>query len=83
MNGCLNLDTRRAAGDQVLVFSCGGRADGEGATTNSQLFPFTAGQTSLALAPVNEAGKACLVNNAGTLGQEACTGAADQVFTIV
>ncbi|KAL8769227.1 MAG: hypothetical protein Q9209_004728 [Squamulea sp. 1 TL-2023] len=26
--GCLNFDPRRAAGDQVILFSCGGRADG-------------------------------------------------------
>ena len=26
--GCLNFDPRRAAGDQVIMFSCGGRADG-------------------------------------------------------
>lgn len=27
-NACLNFDPRRAAGDQILLFSCGGRADG-------------------------------------------------------
>lgn len=27
-NGCLNFDPRRAVGDQVIIFSCGGRADG-------------------------------------------------------
>jgi hypothetical protein len=26
--GCLNFDPRRAAGDTVIIFSCGGRADG-------------------------------------------------------
>lgn len=26
--GCLNFDPRRAIGDQVIMFSCGGRADG-------------------------------------------------------
>lgn len=26
--GCLNFDPRRAAGDTVVLFSCGGRADG-------------------------------------------------------
>lgn len=29
---CLNFDPRRAAGDQVLLFSCGGRADGSKST---------------------------------------------------
>lgn len=28
MNGCISLDGRRAAGDTVTMFSCGGRADG-------------------------------------------------------
>lgn len=28
MNGCVNFDPRRAAGDTVIMFSCGGRADG-------------------------------------------------------
>lgn len=27
-NACFNFDPRRAAGNQVLLFSCGGRADG-------------------------------------------------------
>jgi hypothetical protein len=27
-NACMNFDPRRAAGNQVLLFSCGGRADG-------------------------------------------------------
>ncbi|EHK97255.1 hypothetical protein M7I_6985 [Glarea lozoyensis 74030] len=31
--GCLNFDPRRAAGDTVVLFSCGGRADGEGLVT--------------------------------------------------
>lgn len=26
--GCLNFDPRRAVGDTVIMFSCGGRADG-------------------------------------------------------
>ena len=32
-NACLNFDPRRAAGDQVILFSCGGRADGGTWTT--------------------------------------------------
>ena len=32
--GCLNFDSRRAAGDTVIMFSCGGRGDG------SKLSPF-------------------------------------------
>ena len=79
-NGCLNIDPRRAAGDQVLLFSCGGRADGEGAVTNSQLFAFEGGEVSLALA--SDAGKTCVVNNGGKLDQTACSGDASQIFTI-
>jgi hypothetical protein len=81
-NGCLNFDPRRAAGNQVLMFSCGGRADGGGQTTNSQQFPFAAGETSVKLAPENGNGQTCLFDNAGKLDQQACTGAASQTFTI-
>lgn len=45
MNGCVNFDTRRAQGDKVMVFSCGGRAAGEGGTTDDQLFDFTGGDS--------------------------------------
>ena len=37
--GCMNFDPRRADGDQVILFSCGGRADGGGSVTNSQVCP--------------------------------------------
>ncbi|KAJ9500215.1 hypothetical protein H2202_004010 [Exophiala xenobiotica] len=81
--GCLNFDPRRAAGDTVIMFSCGGRADGGGAVTNSQLFTFTTGETSLTLQPENGSGDICLVPNAsGRLDQTPCSGDASQVFTI-
>lgn len=81
--GCLNFDSRRAAGDTVITFSCGGRADGEGLVTNSQLFTFAAGETSLQLQPENGNGQVCLVANAaGKLDQAACSDDAAQVFTI-
>ncbi|KAJ7685482.1 hypothetical protein DFH06DRAFT_44406 [Mycena polygramma] len=83
--GCLNFDPRRAAGNQVLLFSCGGRADGGGSVTNSQLFTFPdATSTSTPLAPINQAGT-CLFNNNGKLDQQSCTVAspsAGQLFTI-
>ena len=100
--GCLNFDPRRAAGDTVIMFSCGGRADGGmshsihlincvfvntsdicigGATTNSQLFPFAAGESSFTLAPENANGATCLVNNNGKLDEAACSGDASQLFT--
>ncbi|KIW85852.1 hypothetical protein Z517_01244 [Fonsecaea pedrosoi CBS 271.37] len=81
--GCLNFDPRRAAGDTVIMFSCGGRADGGGQVTNSQLFTFTAGETSLRLQPENGAGSVCLAADAtGRLDQVTCSDDPSQVFTI-
>ncbi|KAH7397590.1 hypothetical protein BKA64DRAFT_733676 [Cadophora sp. MPI-SDFR-AT-0126] len=79
--GCLSFDARRAAGDTAHIFSCGGRADGEGETTNSQLFDFTGGNT-ITLAPQNGDGQVCLVPKGAKLDQATCSGAAD-VYTIV
>ncbi|KAL2070068.1 hypothetical protein VTL71DRAFT_14748 [Oculimacula yallundae] len=80
-NGCLSFDARRAAGDTAHIFSCGGRADGEGEQTNSQLFKFEGGNT-ITLAPQNGDGTVCLIPNGAKLDQAACSGAAD-VYTIV
>lgn len=82
--GCANFDPRRAAGDTVIIFSCGGRADGGGQVTDSQLFAFTDGETSLRLQPNNGAGNVCLAPNAdGRLDQAACSDDPNQIFTIV
>ncbi|KAL0578681.1 hypothetical protein V5O48_003301 [Marasmius crinis-equi] len=84
-NGCLNFDPRRAAGNQVLLFSCGGRADGGGETTDSQLFPFDGKAGPLALAPKNSQNKVCLTVKGNTLDQANCdpnTASNDQLFTI-
>ncbi|KAF5389869.1 hypothetical protein D9757_003639 [Collybiopsis confluens] len=83
--GCLNFDPRRAAGNQVILFSCGGRADGSGAVTNSQLFTFSGNSTSIPLEPTNQA-NTCMFNNNGNLDVQQCNTAgpaSDQVFTIV
>ncbi|KAJ9606872.1 hypothetical protein H2200_008882 [Cladophialophora chaetospira] len=81
--GCLNFDPRRAAGDTVIMFSCGGRADGGGLVTNSQLFTFAGGETSLQLQPENGNGQVCLAANAeGRLDQAACSDDPSQIFTI-
>jgi hypothetical protein len=74
----LNFDPRRAAGNQVLLFSCGGRADGQGTVTNSQEFAFTGGAGPLPLVPQNANNAVCLTINAGTglLDQTACSPAA-------
>ncbi|KAK3380422.1 hypothetical protein B0T24DRAFT_696847 [Lasiosphaeria ovina] len=60
VNGCISFDGRRPAGDNITLFSCGGRGDGEGKTDTGQLFPFI-GQTSFALAPLNENNKTCAI----------------------
>jgi hypothetical protein len=51
--GCLNFDPRRASGDQLIMFSCGGRADGGGLVTNSQLFAFNGASGPAPLVPQN------------------------------
>jgi hypothetical protein len=82
-NGCLNFDPRRAAGNQVLLFSCGGRADGEGKVTDSQLFDFNqASAGSLALQPQNGKGNVCFKVVNGLLDQAACDGSAEQSFSV-
>jgi hypothetical protein len=81
--GCMNFDPRRAAGDTTIIFSCGGRADGGGSVTNSQLFPFQGGETRLTLEPENGNGQICLAPNGGKLDSANCDGGAGQVFTIV
>ncbi|KAJ7636961.1 hypothetical protein FB45DRAFT_789116, partial [Roridomyces roridus] len=75
-NACLNFDPRRAAGNQVLLFSCGGRADGGGQVTNSQLFPFNGGAGPLPLLPQNGNNATCLTINANNaLDQTSCNAA--------
>jgi hypothetical protein len=84
-SGCLNFDPRRAAGNQVLLFSCGGRADGSGAVTNSQLFTFSGGAGPLPLIPQNGNNATCLTVNGNLLDQTSCdptTASGDELFTI-
>ncbi|KAK3313738.1 hypothetical protein B0H66DRAFT_629730 [Apodospora peruviana] len=81
-NGCISFDGRRKAGDTVNIFSCGGRADGEGETDGNQLFPFI-GQTSFALAPSNERGAACLLpGDQGRIISGDCPTDGSQLFSI-
>ncbi|KAH8178748.1 Ricin B lectin [Sarocladium implicatum] len=78
---CLNFDARRAAGNQVLLFSCGGRADGGGEVTNSQLFAFDGNAGPLSLTPGNANGQ-CLTSNGNILDISACANGDDsQSFT--
>ncbi|KAH6603554.1 hypothetical protein Trco_008329 [Trichoderma cornu-damae] len=82
-NGCVNFDGRRAQGDTVIMFSCGGRADGSGQTTNSQLFPFEAGSNNIVLTPASDNNKTCLVAGADRVESAQCNGQKDQVFELV
>ncbi|KAJ7201651.1 hypothetical protein GGX14DRAFT_464568 [Mycena pura] len=77
-NACLNFDNRRAVGDQVNLFSCGGRADGAGQVTDSQLFAFADNESNAPIALTPRVGKnvVCLtINGNSRLDQTACTGA--------
>lgn len=64
------------------LFSCGGRADGGGEVTNSQLFDFAGGADPLALTPRNAQGQ-CLTVNGNVVGIAACDATDNsQTFTI-
>lgn len=86
MNGCVNFDTRRAVGDKVMVFSCGGRAAGEGGTTDDQLFDF-AGGNEITLAQTKREGNAdvttCLVPLNGELEDSKQCGGTAGVYSII
>ncbi|KAH8891830.1 hypothetical protein GQ53DRAFT_841192 [Thozetella sp. PMI_491] len=78
---CGNFDPRRAAGNQVNLFSCGGRADGGGAVTTSQLFKFTGAAGPQALEPLNQAGS-CLTVKGNVIDIANCnTADPNQSFT--
>ncbi|OAA61915.1 Ricin B-related lectin [Niveomyces insectorum RCEF 264] len=77
---CFNVDPRRAAGNQVLLFSCGGRADGSGQVTNSQLFAFNGTAGPLSFEPGNVPGS-CLTAKGNTVDIATCDPTdADQLF---
>ncbi|KAK3356908.1 hypothetical protein B0T25DRAFT_450105 [Lasiosphaeria hispida] len=79
---CFNFDGRRAPGNQVLLFTCGGRADGGGAVTDSQLFSFNGTTGPLSLIPQNQAGS-CLAVKGKTIDTASCSaGDSSQSFTI-
>ncbi|KAI8944983.1 hypothetical protein F4801DRAFT_157303 [Xylaria longipes] len=82
MNGCISFDGRRDPGDTVVIFSCGGRADGSGETNSGQLVPFTGG-TQLTLAPVSERNATCIVPGNDRLDSARCSGDNSQVFKIL
>ncbi|KAF6831952.1 hypothetical protein CPLU01_06469 [Colletotrichum plurivorum] len=78
---CFNFDPRRQAGNQVLLFSCGGRADGEGKVVNSQLFAFGGGAGPLSFQPENAEGKCLAVKGAALDIADCSAGDASQSFT--
>lgn len=87
VQGCLNVDDRRAVGDRVILFSCGGRADGSGGVTGSQVFSFTSANATAKSLRL-QAGQTCLVANAtlGRVDRADCSADAtdaSQLFTIV
>ncbi|KAL6859238.1 hypothetical protein J3F83DRAFT_763349 [Trichoderma novae-zelandiae] len=82
-NGCVNFDGRRAANDQVIMFSCGGRADGSGQTATSQLFPFEGGSDTILLTPNSANNQTCLIAGTDRVEAAQCSGQKDQVFELV
>ncbi|KAH6653960.1 hypothetical protein BKA67DRAFT_592309 [Truncatella angustata] len=81
-NGCISHDGRRGDGDTVTIFSCGGRAAGEGETNTGQVFPYTGG-SSLVLAPLDAANATCLEpGNGRFLDSGSCTNDGTQTFVI-
>ena len=82
-NGCISFDGRRAQGDTVTIFSCGGRAGGEGETNSGQTFPYI-GQTSFALAPISDRGNVCVLGQDGQdrLTSGPCPKDGAQLFSI-
>ncbi|CAM1510186.1 Fc.00g005210.m01.CDS01 [Cosmosporella sp. VM-42] len=81
-NGCLSFDARRPAGDTVTMFSCGGRAAGDGQTDQAQLYPFD-GTNNIVLAPASGSNETCLIAGDERVDSAPCTNDAGQVFEIV
>lgn len=81
-NACLNFDPRRPAGNQAILFSCGGRADGGGDVTDSQLFPFNGGAGPLSLSPENEPDTCLTVSNDVIDAAPCQAGDLRQLFTL-
>ncbi|KAI4167098.1 MAG: hypothetical protein LQ348_007723 [Seirophora lacunosa] len=78
--GCLNFDPRRPAGDQVILFSCGGRADGGGLVADSQEFAFEQGEASQQLSPLTQDAGVCLVADGAKLASAACDSGDERQF---
>ncbi|KAL0473953.1 hypothetical protein QR685DRAFT_569954 [Neurospora intermedia] len=68
---CFSYDPRRAAGNQVILFSCGGRADGGGEVTDSQIFAFDGSSGPLSFQPQN-AKDTCFTVSGDTVNVAPC-----------
>ncbi|GKT51644.1 uncharacterized protein ColSpa_11825 [Colletotrichum spaethianum] len=80
-NGCVSTDGRRADGDTVTIFSCGGRAAGEGGTNTGQLV--RAFGDSFLWSPVNDAATCVVPGTQGRLVTAACKGDNSETYKIV
>ncbi|KAL8992131.1 MAG: hypothetical protein Q9169_007345 [Polycauliona sp. 2 TL-2023] len=84
-NGCLDFNAGRK-GKEVTMFSCGGRAGGEGEESNSQIFSFAGSQAGIPLTlkkSSEESSETCLaVEDGGKLGFATCGGGGEQSFTL-
>ncbi|EGZ72352.1 hypothetical protein NEUTE2DRAFT_90561 [Neurospora tetrasperma FGSC 2509] len=77
---CFSYDPRRAAGNQVILFSCGGRADGGGEVTDSQIFAFDGSSGPLSFQPQN-AKDTCFTVSGDTINVAPCNpGESSQSF---
>ncbi|KDN61313.1 hypothetical protein CSUB01_04343 [Colletotrichum sublineola] len=80
-NGCVSTDGRRADGDTVTIFSCGGRAAGEGLTNTGQLVRMFG--DSFLWSPVNDEATCVVPGDQGRLVTAACKGDGSETYSIV
>ncbi|CEJ92798.1 hypothetical protein VHEMI08428 [[Torrubiella] hemipterigena] len=71
-NACMTFDPRRPPATQVHFFSCGGRADGEGEVSDSQLISFDGKTSNVKLQTQNT--KLCFTANGDTVTAGDCNG---------
>ncbi|KAK1982961.1 ricin-type beta-trefoil lectin domain-containing protein [Colletotrichum cereale] len=80
-NGCVSTDGRRADGDTVTLFSCGGRAAGEGLTNTGQLVRVFG--DSFLWSPVNDQATCVVPGGQGRLVTAACKGDPSETYKII
>lgn len=74
---CFSADSRRDPGSQIHLFSCGGRADGSGEVSDSQLFATDGPVGNLRLSPKNGAGF-CLIGSSKAVDIVRCDAVAPE-----